>query len=180
MGKLGNKLKSNYNLSKWLIFVAFVLTGIFSEWNSASTVVRFMNYTSPVFEPYWLYTAICGAISSAITIVFIYLLVRGMMFFGRFYNMPVMEVFLLLVIALSGANVIHGLLELTYLITPLIIPWGTYLFRFIAGLPAVIWFYLQLRKRYLNTHTAGVVFLWVMMTFLLINGIFTFSGGVAL
>lgn len=180
MGKLGNKLKTNYNLSKWLIFVIFVLTSIFSEWNMLSSVVKYMNYISPELEPYWLYAAISGVISGIISLVFIYFLVKGLMFFGRFYNMPVMEVFLLLVIALSGANVLHGLLELTYLITPLIIPWGKYLFGFVSGLPAVLWFYSQLRKRYLNTHTAGVVFLWIMLTFMLINAMSVFGGGMSL
>ncbi len=177
MAKLTDKLKNNYNVAKWLCFIVFIITFVYSEWTRGGSVIRMINTSSPTLTPFWLYNGLLCVILGAFSLLVLYFAVRLFRNVGKFFVLPVAETYLLTVIAFSGAHLIAGTLRLSLLITPTAYIWCHYLSGLISGFPALLWLNAMLRKRYLTPQSARYVFLWSMMTFLISNMALTLYGG---
>lgn len=177
MTNMQEKLKSNYNLAKWLCFLVYIVTFVYSEWIREGSIIRMINTVYPTIRPFWLWNGLLCTVTGVVSLVVLYFVVRIFKYAGKFYILPTSETFLLTVIAFTFAHFIAGSLRLTYYITPVIYIWGHYLFGLIAGFPAMLWLNFQLKKRYLTPQSARYVFLWSMLTFLVINMAVTLYGG---
>ncbi|MEG1711239.1 MAG: hypothetical protein RR054_02570 [Clostridia bacterium] len=178
MVKIKEKIRNNYNLSQWIVRIIYIISVVFAEWFNLNSIVRLINTQySLILNPYWLYVIIFGIIESIVALVFLRFAIKGIKFFGRFYTLPESECTFLLVLACIIANIAAGVMRLSYLITPLVFVWGKYLFGILSGFPAMLWFFGKLKKYYINEQTAQYMFLWIMLGFLIVNGLLTLSQG---
>ena len=164
-----NKLRANYNLSKLLIRIAFVLAYVLYSWQDSFGVTSLMLGDLAGSTAYNLLVALMTSALLGLIIMLIVPIVSNVFLnYSRFYTVPRAEYGLLLMLFVSLYFAVCGVLKLINLITPLFLVWGDVLFPVIVSLGCVIWFYAVTAKLYFNNLTKPYYFRNVAIVYLVL------------
>lgn len=162
------KLKNNYGLSIWLSRAAYVLLYIFAMWRTSSGLLSALasgnNFTANI----WL-VLLLSLVTGIISLFLIHFLTGLVLNLLRFFFLPLQEFTLLAVIFLALKNLILGVLNCLYFITPVIGVWGDLIFPVLAFLVSGILFYFTVEKYYLNNKTAPIFFRALIILFCVLS-----------
>lgn len=162
------KLKNNYGLSNWLARIAYVLLYTFAMWRVSQSVLTVYGEQLGVTPTIWialLFSLVSGIISLLIT----YFLTGLILNLLRFFFLPRQEFTLLVIVFFALKNLILGVLNCFYFISPIVIAWGKLLFPILAFLTSGIFFYITANKYYLNSKTAPIFYRTLVMFFCVLS-----------
>ena len=163
-----NKLRANYNLSKVLIRIFFVLAYVLYSWQTSLAVTTLMIEQN-ISGQFNLWIALMSSMLIGVILVFIVPVVSN--FFlnrSRLYTVPRAEYCLLVQLFFAIYFVICGALKLINLITPLLLVWGEILFPVLVSLGCIIWFYRVTAKLYFNDQTKPYYFRSLAITYIIL------------
>lgn len=165
-----NKLRANYNLSKVLIRIAFVLAYVLYSWQTSLAVATLMfGEAGQAAGSYNLWVALMASALLGVAVMFLTPLISNVFLnFSRFYTVPRAEYALLTQLFFTFYFAICGALRLINVFTPLLLTWGEVLFPLITSLGCVIWFYAVTAKLYFNDQTKPYYFRNLALTYVVL------------
>lgn len=163
-----NKLRANYNLSKVLIRISFVLAYVLYSWQSGLAVASLMLQQTTGSSYNLLVALLASALLGTGLMFLVPLLSNVFLNYSRFYNVPRAEYTLLAHLFFTVYFFACGLLRLINLVTPLLLVWGEILFPVLVSVGCVIWFYHVTANLYFNDQTKPYYFRGLALTYIVL------------
>ena len=153
-----DKLRKNYNLSKVLVRLLFVLAYVLYSWQTSLSVVTLMMDTVALGRFNVWIAVMSSALLGVILMLLVPLVCNVFLNYSRFYTVPRAEFSLLAYLFFALYFGVCGVLRLINLLTPLLIVWGEILFPVLVSLGCMIWFYVVTSNLYFNNQTKPYYF----------------------
>lgn len=156
---ISEKLKLNYGKTVIVIRLLFVVSFIFANIYNLLGVGNLLKQTMDINGAALLISVLISAMLTALLISLIVRPILGVILgLAKIYYLPVYEVSAVALLCMTLSNGILAILNATFFITPVIVPWGLILFSFISSTITVLLFFKIMKKNYLNSTNAPYFF----------------------